>query len=108
MEWIDTAKAIRFSPERVQKVDLFRTQRFMIDLYCLQSGQAQKPHVHEGIDKVYYVVEGEGLFTIGVEERTLGKGEAVLAPAGVEHGLSNPGSTPLVVLVFIAPPPEGQ
>lgn len=108
MEWVDTAKAIRFSPEKMQKVGLFRTKRFMADLYCLKEGQAQKPHVHEGIDKVYYVVEGEGLFAVGGEERTLGKGEAVLAPAGIEHGLRNPGSTPLVILVFIAPPLEGQ
>ncbi|MBI3629664.1 MAG: cupin domain-containing protein, partial [Candidatus Rokubacteria bacterium] len=32
-------------------------------------------------------------------------GEAVLAPAGAEHGLVNDGSDPLLVLVVVSPPP---
>lgn len=104
MDWIDTAKAISFSEEKLKKVGLFRTDRFMVDLYCLMPGQAQKPHVHQGLDKVYYVVEGEGLFSVADEERILGRGDAVLASAGREHGLKNPGPDPLVILVFMAPP----
>ncbi|MBI3988976.1 MAG: cupin domain-containing protein [candidate division NC10 bacterium] len=104
MNWINTSKVIRFSEEKLTKVSLFRTDRFMVDLYCLKPGQVQKPHVHEGIDKVYYIVEGEGSFSVGDEERILGRGEAVLASAGQEHGLRNPGPDPLVILVLMAPP----
>jgi quercetin dioxygenase-like cupin family protein len=32
-------------------------------------------------------------------------GEAVVARAGVEHGLVNDGAAPLLVLVVVTPPP---
>jgi quercetin dioxygenase-like cupin family protein len=32
-------------------------------------------------------------------------GEALVAPAGVEHGLVNDGTNPLLVLVVVTPPP---
>jgi len=104
MKWVETSRVIRFSEEKFEKIGLFRTDRFTVDLYCLKPGQVQKPHVHEGIDKVYYIVEGEGVFRVGDEERVLGRGDAVLASAGQEHGLRNPGPDPLVILVLMAPP----
>jgi quercetin dioxygenase-like cupin family protein len=39
-----------------------------------------------------------------VEER-LEPGEAVVAPAGIDHGLVNDGGELLLVLVVVAPPP---
>jgi len=32
-------------------------------------------------------------------------GEAVVAPAGTTHGLVNAGTTPLLALVVVTPPP---
>jgi len=104
MEWVETAALKRFSPEKAQKVGLFRTERSMADLYCLLPGQVQKPHVHETSDKIYYVIEGTGRFRIGPEERELSAGSAVLAPASVGHGVENPGPNSLVLLVILAPP----
>ncbi len=106
MMWVETTKAIRFAEEKFEKVSLFRTDRCLVDLYCLKPGQGQRPHVHEGTDKVYYIVEGEGVFSVGGEERILGQGDAVLASAGQEHGLKNLGPDPLVILVLMAPPPR--
>jgi quercetin dioxygenase-like cupin family protein len=40
----------------------------------------------------------------GTEERLVA-GEAVVAAAGVEHGLVNDSPDPLLVLVLVAPPP---
>ncbi|MCZ6823318.1 MAG: cupin domain-containing protein, partial [Deltaproteobacteria bacterium] len=54
------AAAHRFSSEKMQKVGLFSSERFFLDLYCLEPGQSQKPHAHDGSDKVYLVVEGRG------------------------------------------------
>ena len=103
MEWAEAAALKRFSPEKGQKIGLFRTERSMADLHCLLPGQAQKPHIHEASDKIYYVIEGTGRFRIGHEERELSAGAAVLAPASVEHGVENPGSNPLVLFVVVAP-----
>ena len=104
MEWVEAATRKRFSPEKAQKIGLFRTDHAMADLYCLLPGQVQKPHVHEGSDKVYYVIEGTARFRIGRDERELSAGSAVLAPASVEHGVENSGSIPLVLFVVLAPP----
>jgi len=97
--------ARRFDPEKMQKLNLFQTPRFFCDVYCLEPGQAQKPHRHEAADKVYAVLEGEVVARVGEERATLGAGAAVLAPAGVDHGIENPGPGRAAVLVFMAPSP---
>jgi quercetin dioxygenase-like cupin family protein len=51
------------------------------------------------------VLEGQGRISVGGAEETFGPGEAVIAPAGVEHGLVNDGSAPFVLLVVVTPPP---
>lgn len=96
----------RFSAEKMQKVNLFETPRMFCDIYCLEPGQAQKPHAHAGADKVYFVLEGEGEFAIGPDECRLGPGHAVLAPANVDHGVRNASQVRLTVLVFMAPNPN--
>ena len=104
MEWGEAATLKKFSPEKAQKVGLFRTEHSMADLHCLLPGQVQKPHIHETSDKIYYVIEGTGRFRIGREERELSAGTAVLAPASSEHGVENSGPSPLVLFVILAPP----
>ncbi len=99
------AAAQRFSLEKMQKVGLFSSERFFLDLYCLEPGQAQKPHAHEGSDKVYLVVEGRGRFHVAGEERPLGPGEGVMAGSGEVHGIVNDSEGRLVVLTLMAPPP---
>lgn len=95
-----------FAPDKMMKASLFETRRFFCDLYCFEPGQVQKGHVHRDEDKVYFVLEGRGRFTVGGEAATLCAMEATCAPAGVEHGVVNDGPGRLVVLVFMAPHPR--
>ncbi len=99
------SEASQFSPDRMKKNGLFETDRLFCDLYCFEPGQAQAPHTHEGSDKIYFVMEGRGIFQIGEEERELHKDDIVMAPSGLKHGASNPGPERLVLLVFMAPKP---
>lgn len=94
-----------FASEKLKKHNLFETERFFLDVYCLKSGQAQKPHVHSGSDKVYVVLEGRCRFLVGGDDATHGAGAAIFAPAGVEHGVENPGPEDARLLVMITPPP---
>ncbi|HMB70444.1 MAG TPA: cupin domain-containing protein [bacterium] len=94
-----------FDPAKMKKNNLFETSRFFADLYCLEPGQAQAPHTHEGSDKVYVVLEGEGTFLVGSEEASLEAGQAVLAESGAVHGVANEGPDRLICLVFMAPHP---
>jgi mannose-6-phosphate isomerase-like protein (cupin superfamily) len=96
----------RFSPEKMQKVGLFETPRLLCDLYCLEAGQAQKAHSHGDADKVYLVLEGRAQVHVGADRLDLGPQEAVIAPAGADHGVSNPGPGRLVLYVFVAQSPE--
>ena len=41
----------------------------------------------------------------GTQEQAIEPGVLVVAPAGVEHGLTNPSDGPLVVMVVVVPPP---
>ena len=96
---------VKMSAEKMGKIGLSSTPRTQLDLYCVAPGQAQSPHRHESEDKIYYVVEGSGRVSVGGVEERLGPGEAVVAPAGVDHGLVNDSPEPLLVLVVVAPPP---
>jgi quercetin dioxygenase-like cupin family protein len=95
----------RFDPSKLQKLNLFDTDRFFLDVYCLEPGQAQKAHAHAGSDKVYAVLEGAVHARVGGEEQELRAGQAVLAPAGTEHGIENRSQTRAALLVWMAPKP---
>lgn len=106
MEIKDIESQRRFSAEKMQKVNLFETERMFADIYCLEPGQRQQRHTHSGADKIYCVIDGTGTFHIGDERRDLGPDQIVLAPSNVEHGVSNESQTRLVLLVFMAPNPN--
>lgn len=73
-------------------------------------GKVTRPHTH-GCEQMLQVVEGEGWFCVGEEEKTVGAGEIVHIPEGTLHELQNRGEIPLVYLSFKNrsddwPPPE--
>jgi quercetin dioxygenase-like cupin family protein len=98
--------AMQFSPDKMKKNGVFETERFFCDTYCFEPGQTQSPHTHGREDKIYCVLEGRGVFTVGDEERELGPGEIALAPAGQNHGVANRSQQRLVTLVFMTPKPQ--
>jgi len=100
------AESVSFSEEKMQKNALFDSPHLFYDAYCLLPGQSQKVHAHEGSDKVYYVLQGTGRFTVGDEERDLAAGNAVIARAGNPHGVRNASPENLVLLVTMAPRPS--
>ncbi len=95
----------KLQPDKMAKIALATTSRAQLDLYCLAPGQTQKPHVHGDQDKICYVLEGRGRFVVHKDEAILEAGEAIVAPAGVSHGIENAGEQPLLVLVVVTPPP---
>lgn len=89
--------------EKFYKTTLWQGSHVMVGLNCLEPNQVQSVHAHAGADKIYFVLEGEGHFTVGDEHRNAGAGTLVVAPAGVLHGVSNKGTERLSLLVAIAP-----
>ena len=95
-----------FADAKLQKHNLFTTDRFFLDVYCLRPGQAQSPHAHGKSDKVYLVLDGRPTVEVDGESKELREGDAVLCPAGSSHGLRNAGPGDARVLVMMTPPPE--
>lgn len=92
--------------ERWFKSTIAQSPRMLVGMDCLEPGQAQPSHQHAGRDKLYFVVEGEGLFTIGGETAQLGPGGIAWAPADTPHGVVNTGDTRLTMLIAMAPLPD--
>jgi quercetin dioxygenase-like cupin family protein len=90
--------------EKFYKTTLWQGEHLMVGLNCLEPGQTQKTHAHDGADKFYFVLKGSGRFTIGTDEQEAETGALVIAPAGIPHGVTNNSSGRLSLLVAISPP----
>lgn len=106
MEIQTLADHTRFDAAKMQKNALFASPYMFYDLYCLEPGQAQKVHAHDGADKIYLVLEGTARVTVGAEEGDLGPGQAVIARAGQPHGVRNESGARVTCLVTMAPNPS--
>jgi quercetin dioxygenase-like cupin family protein len=104
--WKHVSDEVRFSPDTLTKSSLFESPRAFCDVYGLEPGQSQAAHSHADADKVYHVLEGEGLFYVGTDSRLLGPGAVVWCAAGTPHGVTNSGKGRLALLVFMAPHPR--
>jgi quercetin dioxygenase-like cupin family protein len=94
-----------WSSEKMGKSTLFRSDRIMVGLNAFEPGQEHALHAHEGMDKVYQVIEGNGVFLLEDNEITMEPGMMLVAPEGVPHGIRNDGTERLLVLAILAPAP---
>jgi len=94
-----------YSSEKMGKSTIFESARIMVGLNAFEPGQEHKLHAHEGMDKVYHVLSGRGLFLFDDHEVAMGEGTMLVAPAGVSHGIRNTGDGRLLVLAVLAPAP---
>ena len=67
-------------------------------------GQDGGPAETHAGDQVVYVIEGEGILTIGGAEHRVRPGVCALIPAGTLHHVKNAGTEPLFFLSVYAPP----
>lgn len=60
-------------------------------------------HSHKVQEQVYHVLAGEGLMTVGDEERVVRKHDFIFLPPGVEHAIENTGTEDLIFIVVTSP-----
>ena len=94
-----------YSAEKMGKATIFASERLLVGLNAFEPGQSHALHAHAGMDKVYSVVEGEGLFLLEGRELPMRAGDLLVAPEGVPHGVRNTGQGRLLVLAILAPAP---
>jgi len=92
--------------DKMGKSTLFESPRLLVGLNCFEPGQSHALHAHHGMDKVYKVIDGEGLFLLEGRELPMKSGDLLVAPNGVPHGVRNSGSGRLLVLAILAPAPS--
>jgi len=91
--------------DKMGKSTLYESPRLLVGLNAFEPGQTHALHAHEGMDKVYHVIEGEGEFLLDGRALPMAAGDMLAAPPGVPHGVRNASAGRLLVLVILAPAP---
>jgi len=94
-----------YDPERMGKTTLFESERILVGLNSFEPGQEHRLHAHSGMDKVYHVLAGRGVFLLEGREAAMEAGMMLIAPEGVLHGIRNTGNERLLVMAILAPSP---
>jgi quercetin dioxygenase-like cupin family protein len=94
-----------YAAGKMGKATLFESARLLVGLNGFEPGQSHPLHAHAGMDKVYLVVDGEGLFLLEDREIPMRAGDLLVAPEGVPHGVRNTTAARLLVLAILAPAP---
>lgn len=95
-----------YAANKMGKSTLFESARLLVGLNAFEPGQEHALHAHAGQDKVYHVIEGEGVFLLDGRELAMQAGDLLVAPDGVAHGVRNTGTGRLLVLAVLAPAPH--
>jgi quercetin dioxygenase-like cupin family protein len=95
-----------YSAQKMGKTTLFESPRLLVGLNAFEPGQEHALHAHAGQDKVYHVLEGEGVFLLEGRELSMQAGDLLVAPEGVPHGIRNTSARRLLVLAILAPTPH--
>jgi mannose-6-phosphate isomerase-like protein (cupin superfamily) len=102
---IQPGRHAQWRPDKMGKATLFESGRLLVGLNAFEPGQVHELHSHEGMDKLYYVLEGEGVFLLEGRQLPTTAGDLMVAPEGVPHGIRNSGTGRLLVLAVLAPAP---
>jgi len=105
---IKPADHAEWRADKMGKSTLFESPRLLVGLNAFEPGQSHALHAHAGMDKLYYVVEGEGIFLLEGTELPMRAGDALVAPEGVAHGIRNTSGERLLVMAVLAPAPSAH
>ena len=69
----------------------------------LKPNRVLESHI-DPYEEIYYILEGQGLISVGEDEQQVTAGDAIWIPCGVSHSLINNGTEECIVLVTAAMP----
>ena len=88
MDAWNLTKLVDFSKTQRVKKEICKTKMFNVVLVCLETGQEIPPRP-EPYDVCFYIIEGQGTFTIGNKQMDLKEGSMTFAPANVARGIKS-------------------
>lgn len=80
---------------------LINTDSLTVGVAIVHPNDALKPHQHSPLE-IYFVMQGEGIMTLGNEERVVRANDAVFIPGDMRHGIANCGNSDLIFLYAFA------
>ena len=95
----------QWRPDAMGKSTIYQSANVLVGLNAFEPGQSHALHAHAGMDKVYLVLEGEGLFLLADRTLAMRAGDVLVAPDGVPHGVENNSQARLLVMAVLAPGP---
>lgn len=85
---------------RVLSPEVFRTDWHHVDHLIVPSGSVTEKRQLEGVEEVYYVMEGNGIVTVGSQTTNIQKDDSFHAGLGEEISWSSTGTDALEILVI--------
>src|ERR1044071_9579378 len=102
---IKPADLAEWRSDKMGKATIFESSRMLVGLNAFEAGQSHDLHTHAGMDKMYYVLNGEGTFLLDGQQLSMRAGDLLIAPSGAPHGVKNTGTQRLLLLAVLAPSP---
>lgn len=81
-----------------------RARQLSIADIIIPAGVSVKPHYHEVIEEIYYVIAGSGMMSVDGRTRRIGPGDAVVILPGERHSVANDTDSELRLIVTCNPP----
>jgi quercetin dioxygenase-like cupin family protein len=69
----------------------------------LKPGKEIESHI-DPYEEVYYLLQGQGVMTVGDERQKVAAGDAIWLPHGIPHSLENGGDEDCIILVVAGMP----
>ncbi len=69
----------------------------------LKPGKVLESHI-DPYEEIYYLLQGQGIMTVGDEQQKVVAGDAVWLPYGIPHSLVNDGNEDCLIVVVAAMP----
>lgn len=83
---MDLAGLVDYQQGKVISLTLVQNERISLTLFAFSQGEGISTHSAPG-DAMVYIIDGEAEITIGDQVVTAGKGQVVVMPANIAHGL---------------------
>jgi len=80
----------------------------MLNFAKILPGKSFALHLHDTLEEVFYILQGEGLIRVGEQEEKISEGMSVLIPKKTKHWLKNTGQVDLLYLAFGASREVGE
>jgi quercetin dioxygenase-like cupin family protein len=102
----DLSKYQQFSPDAATVVLTYVTGQLGVVVWNLEPGQENDYHLHPATEHLHIVLEGECEYTLADRQPvTVKKGQAVMVPAQVPHGIRNKGDSRASYIAITTPGP---